>query len=289
MVKKLTAILLSLYLLFSLTACNNGTTVSTSTLPTLKVHFIDVGQGDSILIDLGETEVLIDGGDVNTKAVDYLVNSHVVDGNIELVIVSHPDEDHIGGLPPVFGNFTIEEVWLNDDAPAELLSLVAQEQATITKPTRGMSLQIGPLTFQILNPKTTPYKNDKNNNSIVVQLNYGQTAFLFVGDAEIATENNLRKKNPELLHDIDILKVGHHGSDSSSSKEFLEILNPEVAVIMVGENNSYEHPSCITIESLKEVGAAIFRTDICGTIIITTDGVEYSINPTTCPDGICFN
>ena len=171
--------------------------VKTSPSPTiapttdeLEVHFIDVGQGDSILIDLGETEVLIDGGGKSPGVVTNLKNC--VDGAIEVMVATHPHADHIGGLIAVLDAFEVEEIWLNGDTSTsktyqEFMSRVSAEDASIHEALRGQSIDVDGLTFHILHP-TEPLVGDINNNSIVLRLSYGDIDFLFTGDAEKEAE-----------------------------------------------------------------------------------------------------
>lgn len=245
--------------------------VSTS----LSVHFIDVGQGDSILIDRGETEILIDGGEKGSGAADYI--SNYVDGALEAMIATHPHDDHIGGLPAVLQKFEVKEIWLNGETAAsqaytDLMNSVSAEGATVHEAERGDSIPVGVLTFSILNP-AQPLTMDTNNNSIVLSLSYGETDFLFMGDAGKQAESSMLP----LLSDIEILKVGHHGSSSASSPAFLNIVKPDIAVYMAGVGNTYGHPHQQTIDALKNVGAKIYGTDVNGTIVITTDGATCSV------------
>jgi beta-lactamase superfamily II metal-dependent hydrolase len=245
--------------------------VSTS----LSVHFIDVGQGDSILIDIGETEVLIDGGEKGSGAANYI--SAYVDGALEAMIATHPHTDHIGGLPAVLAAFEVKEVWLNGDTSTsqtftDFMASVNAENATIYEAERGDSIQVGALTFSVLNPEK-PLTMSTNNNSIVLSLSYGQIDFLFMGDAEKQAESSMLS----LLSDIDVLKVGHHGSNTASSPAFLNIVKPDIAVYMAGVGNTYGHPHQETIDALNNMGAQIYGTDTKGTIIITTAGATPSV------------
>lgn len=255
------------------------TPTPTPTPPTeeLRVHFIDVGQGDSILIDLGENEVLIDGGGKSPGIVTYL--SDHVDGAIEALVVTHPHADHIGGLIAVLNSFEVEEIWLSGDTSTsktyqEFMSLVETEDASISEALRGQSIEVDGLTLPILHP-VKPLFDDTNNNSIVLRLCYGDIKFLFTGDAEKRAETSIL--DSALVVQAQILKVGHHGSSSSSSTVFLNAVKPEVAIYMAGEGNRYDHPHEETLTALSEVGAEIYGTDIHGTIVITTDGETYAL------------
>ncbi|MFC1862163.1 MBL fold metallo-hydrolase [Chloroflexota bacterium] len=242
----------------------------------LKVHFIDVGQGDSILLDLGATEILIDGGDKSSGVVEYL--SGFVDGPLEVMLATHTHADHIGGLIGVLDAFEVDEIWHNGDTHttqtySELMSAVNSEDAKVYEARRGDTIEVGELAFNVHHPVSLD--DTINNNSIVLSLSYGEIDFLFMGDAEQEAEASMLAEG--IVPDVEILKVGHHGSKSSSSASFLDAVKPEVAIYMAGEGNSYGHPHQQTITTLAEVGANIYGTDIHGTIIITTDGEQYSL------------
>jgi competence protein ComEC len=247
----------------------------------LKVHFIDVGQGDSILIDLGETEVLIDGGEKTPGVVPYLED--YVDGPIEVMVATHPHADHIGGLIAVLDAYQVEQIWHNGDTSTsktydEFTSAVQSEGAEVHIGSRGDNINAGELTFTILNP--TSLSGTMNNNSIVTSLSYGSVDFLFTGDAEHEAEAAMLIASDIPIPEVEILKVGHHGSRTASSKDFLALASPEVAIYMAGQDNSYGHPHAETLDALAQIGAKIYGTDVNGTIIVTTDGAAYTIQTT---------
>ncbi len=255
--------------------------ITTPTQGELKVHFIDVGQGDSILIDLGETEVLIDGGEKSPGVVPYL--EEYVDGPLEVMVATHPHADHIGGLIAVLDAFQVEQIWHNGDTStsktyAEFMSAVQSEGAQVHIGRRGDNINAGELTFTILNPTTLA--GTTNNNSIVTSLSYGNVDFLFTGDAEQEAEAAMLLASDIPVPEVEILKVGHHGSRTASSKDFLAATSPEVAVYMAGQDNSYGHPHQETLDALAQIGAKIYGTDVNGTIIATTDGEKYTIQTT---------
>ena len=244
----------------------------------LNVHFIDVGQGDSILVDIGETEVLIDGGGKLPGVVAYLNN--YVDGPLEVMVATHPHADHIGGLIAVLDAFEVEEIWLNGDTSTsktfnEFMSRVNAEGASVYEAERGNSIEVGVLSFLILHP-VRPLVDDTNNNSIVLRLSYGNVDFLFTGDAEQEAEAAMLTASDIPVPDVEILKVGHHGSRTASSQDFLAATSPEVAIYMAATGNRYGHPHKETILNLNQVGAEIYGTDIHSTIIITTDGEAFT-------------
>jgi len=252
--------------------------VASSTLTgTLKVHFIDVGQGDSILIDHGSEEVLIDGGEKSPGVTDYI--KKYIDGPLEVMVATHTDADHIGGLIKVLKDFQVEEIWLNGYTATsktyqDFMAAVNAEGAEVNQAKRNGTISTESLNFSILNPPDTLF-SDANNNSIVLRLEYGDTVFLFTGDAEKEAEANMLATESELW--AQILKVGHHGSSSSSSLNFLEAVSPDMAVISCGEGNSYGHPHDITLNNLSNLGIIIYRTDESGDIIVESDGLTYSV------------
>jgi len=271
---------------YTLTASNSAGTVTESVIITvvipppgeLTVQFIDVGQGDSILVDLGETEVLIDGGDKLPGVVAYL--NDYVNGALEVIVATHPHADHIGGLISVLDAFEVDEVWLNGDTStsetySQFMSAVNSEGAQVYEARRGDTIQVGDLAFNVLHPLNL--SGTTNNNSVVLSLSYGQVDFLFTGDAEQEAEASMLAEG--IVSDMEVLKVGHHGSRTASSIQFLQVAKPEYAIYMAGEGNSYGHPHQETICALTEVGAEIYGTDIHGTIIITTDGATYDLLP----------
>ncbi len=243
----------------------------------LQVHFIDVGQGDSILIDFGKNEILIDGGEKSPGVVDY-INSYV-EGPLEVIVATHPHADHIGGLIEVLGDFSVKEIWLNGDTSSsktyqQFMVAVDSEGANIYTAKEGGVISLNNLNLTILNPPAILF-SDINNNSIVLRLKYGNTTFLFTGDAEQEAEADMLVAGNELQ--TQILKAGHHCSKTSSSKPFLSVVKPKEAICMVGKNNRYGHPHQETLTNLKEIGANIYRTDVNGTVRVLTDGRNYEI------------
>jgi beta-lactamase superfamily II metal-dependent hydrolase len=254
------------------------TTITTDLQDELKVHFIDVGQGDAILIDLDETEILIDGGGRSPGVVAYV--DDYIDGTLEVMVATHPHADHIGGLIEVLNNFQVDQIWHNGDAStsqtyAEFINTVQSEGAEVNIAKRGDQINTDDLTFIIFNPYVLG--EDTNNNSIVLHLKYGEIDFLFTGDAEKEAENDMLVQSIVPLPEIEILKIGHHGSKTASSEFFLEFTRPETAIYMAKVDNSYGHPHEETLLALTDIGAEIYGTDIFGTITITTDGLTYEI------------
>ncbi len=255
-----------------------STPTPTPSLCELKVHFIDVGQGDSILIDNGETEILIDGGDKSSGIEKYLTS--YVDGALEVMVATHPHADHIGGLIDVLADFEAQEIWHNGDTAtsktySDFMSSVKAENAQVFQAVRGNTIEVDGLVLKVLHPVNL--NDTTNNNSIVLYLSYGQIDFLFTGDAEKEAEASMLTKSDMPVPDVEILKVGHHGSNTASSSDFLTVTSPEVAIYMAGEGNRYGHPHTETISALCNMGAEIYGTDVHGTIVITTDGEKYEL------------
>jgi beta-lactamase superfamily II metal-dependent hydrolase len=244
----------------------------------LLVHFIDVGQGDAILIDFGETEVLIDGGDRSPGIVAYL--SNYIDGAIEVIVATHPHADHIGGLIAVLEHFEVEDIWHNGEESdsktyQDFMDAVQSENAEVHIARLRNVIQAGALSLYIHHPANLG--GTTNNNSIVLHLAFGDIDFLFTGDAEREAEGNMMMLSSVRLPEVEILKVGHHGSRTASSQDFLSITSPEVAIYMAGIDNTYGHPHQETIEALKQIGAKIYGTDVNGTIVVSTNGETYTV------------
>lgn len=242
----------------------------------VKVHFIDVGQADSIYIQLlGNNDILIDGGNAadGSTVVNYLRKQNVDD--IELLIATHPHEDHIGGLSAVFNAFQIEKVIDSGKAaPTKTYSnyaAAAKAEGCSWEEDARQTFTFSNTTLQILTSGEA--WDDVNDYSVVSRLDCGDIEFLFTGDAETPVEAILKGDVS-----AEILKVGHHGSNSSTSPAFLSRVNPEVAIISVGTGNTYGHPAAETLSKLQGAGVKVYRTDLNGNIVVTTDGKTYSVS-----------
>jgi competence protein ComEC len=254
------------------------TTTSTSTTTTtgkLDVYFIDVGQGDAILLDQGTTEVLIDAGSSSLGVTSFL--QQYVDGPLEVMVATHAHADHIGGLTAVLNTFEVGEIWHSGDTStsktyATFMAAVNGERATVHIGKRGDTINAGSLLFTVLSPVSLD--GTSNNNSLVISLSYGDIDFLFTGDAE--QEAGASMLTAGLLSDLDILKVGHHGSRTASSPVFLATIKPELAIYMAAIGNTYRHPHQETLTNLSNIGAMVCGTDVNGTIRVETDGHTYS-------------
>lgn len=244
----------------------------------LLVHFIDVGQGDAVLIDLGETEVLIDGGGKSPGVVDYL--NDYVDGPLEAMVATHPHADHIGGLIEVLEAFEVKEMWHNGDTHTsktykQFMEGAEAEGSEVNVANLHDVIEAGGISIYVHHPAAIV--ESTNNNSIVLHLQYGEIDFLFTGDAEQEAEGQMMMLSSVRVPEVEILKVGHHASITASSLDFLQITSPKTAIYMCKEGNSYGHPHQETIDKLSDIGAEIYGTDKHGTIIVTTDGNDYTV------------
>lgn len=240
----------------------------------LEVHFIDVGQADAILIKQGSSAMMVDAG--NNADADLVVR-YLKDQEIEkldYVIGTHPHEDHIGGLDAIINEFRVDKVIMPRAVATtrtyeDVLSAIQGKGLKITAPVPGTKYSLGSAGFTILAPNGSFYE-DLNNYSVVIKLDFGSTSFLLTGDAEALSEQEMVDNGHPLKSDV--LKVGHHGSSTSTSEKFLEAVDPKYAVISVGQGNSYGHPDQSVVERLKKHGVTIYRTDENGTIKAVSDG-----------------
>ncbi len=241
------------------------------------VHFIDVGQADAALVECDGHFMLVDGGNRGDSDVIYTVLKKAGADKLDMVVASHAHEDHIGGLPGAFSYATAElslcPVTDYDSGIFETFKEYAEDKGGgLTVPEAGDMYDLGSAEVEILGLNAG---EDTNNTSIVLMIRYGETSFLFTGDAEREAEQALLDSGAELK--ADVLKVGHHGSDTSTSYPFLREVMPEYAVISVGEGNSYEHPEEGPLSRLRDADCKILRSDLNGDIIISSDGKELSV------------
>lgn len=244
---------------------------------TLKVHYIDVGQGDATLITCDGHHMLIDAGgnDKGTYVQDYLQRQGVE--HLDYAIGTHPDADHIGGLDVILYKFDTDLVMMPDyekDTRTydDVIQTIKNRTQKLKVPEPGQSYKLGNAVFTVVAPNKK--YGDGNNNSIVLVLQNGRNRFLFTGDAELEAEKDILFAGWDIA--ADVYKVGHHGSACSSSEAFLEAVGASCGVISVGTGNSYGHPDAGTLKRLTENGMQIIRTDEKGTIIASSDGEDIT-------------
>ena len=240
------------------------------------IHFIDVGQGDSILIQVNNKNLLIDSGPALAKEnlFNYLKSVNIKTFNY--VIATHPHEDHIGNMSSIIRNYQVlnfyaPKVTSNTKAFETMVESLSRKNLKINVIKENIkSIDLGKNTkVEFFSPNNSTYDNI-NNYSPIIKISYGKTSFLFTGDAEELIENEVINNNFNLKSDL--LKIGHHGSSTSTSKRFFEAVSPKVSIISVGENNTYNHPTKEVLSTITP--SKVLRTDLEGTIIITSDGLS---------------
>lgn len=247
----------------------------------MHVHFIDVGQGDSILIQTpAKKTILIDGGPpkAGQKVIDYL--DHLKIEELDLIIATHPDIDHIGGLSDIMKSIKVKKIidsgkFYTTKTYFKYINQIKQDKIPIETATKGENIHIDPsLKIKVLNT----YEQRKNNNqsSIVLKITYDNIDFLLMADVEKEQEKELQK---EYNLQADIVKIAHHGSRTSSSLEFLQEVDPQIALITYSKKNKYGHPVKRVIENLNYINAYIYSTAVFGNIMIQTDGQNFFIIP----------
>lgn len=259
-------------------------TIPTTIVPgqKVKISYIDVGQADSILIQIPNGKnILIDAGnneDANTIT-SYIKKQNI--SKLDIVIGTHPHEDHIGSLDTIINTFDIGQVIMpkkdsTTQTYKDVITSIQNKGLKITEAKAGLKLDLGAeVNALLIAPNSTSY-DDVNNYSAVLKLSYGTNTFLFEGDAQEQSENEMINAGYNLK--ADALKVGHHGSHTSSTPTFLAKVEPSYSIISVGKDNSYGHPAQTTIDNLTKIGTKIYRTDQSGTIIIESDGKNITVN-----------
>ncbi len=260
-------------------------TLTAASRPLLAVAFLDVGQGDATLIrSPGGRTMLIDGGNSREDAEKVILPTlkSWEASSLNLLVITHPDQDHIGGLPHVLEALPVERVVLTGQVHTtqtyeKVLTLIRDKQIPAIKARRGMVLELDPLlTLAVLGPEDAAVaQNDTNNASIVIRLTYDRVALLFTGDAERPEEEAILNSGAEVR--AQVLKVAHHGSPSASSPRWLQAVAPEVAIISVGADNAFGHPGYEVLTRLTQSNVTIYRTDRHGTITVRSDGRTYQI------------
>ena len=246
----------------------------------LTVHFIDVGQADCALLECDGKYMIIDGGNVEDGqlVVSYLKRLGVE--TIDRVVCSHAHEDHVGGLPAVLSVFDAGKVYApvtqyDTKVFRDFVEKAENRAGEITVPAPGDQFTLGSATCTVLGP-VQEYE-DPNNTSIILKVSYGESDFLFTGDMEVTAENDMIDHWGENFDwEVEVLKVGHHGSDTSSGYRFVYETDPDYGVISVGEDNKYNHPCEEPLSRLKDAGVVVFRTDYLGHVIAETDGKDIT-------------
>ena len=291
MIKRLTAVLFLCVFLLAAAGCGGPSfdqppPPETGQAPDITtgrmlVHFLDVGQGDSIFVQLPNGQnMLVDAGprDEGADVVNHLKKAGVE--KIDYLVATHPHEDHIGGMSAVFQRFDIDRFYMpkvthTTKTYEDLVKAVQAEGLKINKATAGVEIiNSGGLRAEMKAPNSPSYE-EMNNYSAVIKLSYGRVSFLLTGDAEEQSEKEMLLAYGTSLK-ADVLKVGHHGSNTSTSPAFLNAVKPGYAVISNGKGNEYDHPHAETLQSLS--GVRVFRTDLNGDVVFSTDGEELQVS-----------
>ena len=254
-----------------------GSGQDTSSSPALggsfTVQYLDVGQGDSELVQCDGHYMLIDGGTSKYSDKIYATLKAQDITALDYIVNTHPHEDHVGGLSGALQFATVKTALspvksYDGEGFKDFVKYLKKQGVSITVPSPGDTFTLGSASVTVLGPIED--SDDPNDLSIVLRVVYGDTSFLFVGDAQTSEENDILASGRTVKSDV--LKVGHHGSETSTGADFLAAVAPKYAVIEVGDSNSYNHPNQGTLDRLKAAGVTLFRTDLQGTITCTSDG-----------------
>jgi competence protein ComEC len=246
----------------------------------LTVHFIDIGQGDSILLEHGDDTMLIDSGEIGKgdDVASYLKSEGIT--SLDYVVATHPHSDHIGGMSVILNDFPIGH-FVDSGYPytsktyENMLTTIDKKNIPFSTPKRGEKIDFSSgIDVQVLNPGSAYFTDDVNQNSVVLKVTDGRVTFLLMGDAGLEAESAIMNDGYDVNGDI--LKVGHHGSRTSSSASFISAVSPSASIIEVGAGNDYGHPHQETLDRLQKI-SKVYRTDLDGTITISTDGSAYSV------------
>lgn len=279
------SILFLLVLFFTLTTFLlwSGIFFTNSEKGILKVVMLDVGQGDAFFIESPEgTQILIDGGRGRVVLRELSKVMPFWDRTLDVVVATHPDADHIGGLVYVLEGFRVSHVLqtsIENDTPVfrAYSEALENENSTRIPSSRGTTITLDDSVVVTVLSEEVVAASDTNDASIILRIDYGDTSFLFTGDATKETEKKLLQFHSML--DVDVLKVGHHGSDTSTSTEFISATSPEFALISVGKENSYGHPTDEVLDRLTSADVRILRSDTNGTVRLVSDGGRVSVKP----------
>ena len=248
---------------------------------TTVVHFVDVGQGDGIVVENNGHYLVIDAGtnDTGKNMIAYLKSLKV--DVIDVVIGTHPHEDHIGGLDDVINNFEVKKIYMPNFSATtrsyeDVLKAIKKSNLQISNPKVGTEFHIGTALVTIFAP--VKKYSDANNNSIGVKIVDGDVSFVLIGDAEKIAEKDILNTGFNLS--ADVFKASHHGSTTSNTKQLLEAINPSIAIISAGKDNDYGYPHREIVALFKQMGITMYRTDESGTIVVSTNGKKIKVSPT---------
>lgn len=292
--KTAAAVLMAALLCISTSGCSlssavnayksNTSNISESTSDKLTVSYIDVGQGDSILVEQGGKDMLIDTGTNESRdaLMNYLKKRNVK--KLDYLVLTHPHEDHIGGAEEVIKNYDVGSLFMpkataNTKTFKYLVQEMKEKGLKAAQPEPGYKFNVGSAQCMVLGPINVNSK-DLNTYSIVLKLTFKDAKFMFTGDSQSSNEKDMIAKGFDLS--ADVLKLGHHGSHTSTSNAWLDAVKPKYAVVSCGKGNDYGHPHKVTMDKLKKRNIPVYRTDQDGTIVCTTDGKNIEFN---CKEG----
>ena len=259
---------------------SSSNTTQTNVDGTLEMYMIDVGQGDSFLFIQGENVLLYDAGTRGSgdDVVEFLKEKEI--DKIDILIGSHTHDDHMGGITKVLNNFEVDNFYFPErtDVTTQwyltLLDTVVQKEIKCCKANQGDIIQFGDASIQFITSTDPKEDKDINNSSIVIRITYDEIDFLLGGDIEFGVEKEILESGLEIQSEI--FKASHHGSNTSNSSEFVQEVDPDSIYISCGEGNKYGHPCVETVELFKELNIPVYRTDEQGTVLVTTDGKEFT-------------
>ena len=242
---------------------------------TVDIHFVDVGNGDCIIVNSTYGVILVDAGTNESEESVREYIKHLGIEEIDYAVFTHPHDDHIGGADMILREFPVRYVIApgerGEDAVSEsFLAALEESDAEVLEPTSGESFVLGDIEMYVLAPNSEP---EGNNGSTVLKMVYGDTSWLLTGDAEAEAEAEMLDKYSEELA-CDLIKLAHHGSETSTTEEFLRAVSPRLAVVSCGKYNANNHPSPLVLDRLERFGAECFRTDLSGTLVFTSNGRE---------------